>query len=109
MTEEAAEYWNGKEGKKQITIEEWLSKADAEIREKPIIRTLNDNSKPVSPEVERESLFLLTKRLRSFNVMNNGEGLALHLNGQAQPQPTEAMRPAWRSSARVSPGPWVHC
>jgi hypothetical protein len=54
MTEEAAEYWNEKEGKKQITIEEWLSKAAAEIREKPVIRTLNDNSKPVSPEVYNE-------------------------------------------------------
>ena len=51
MSEEATEYWNEKEGKKQITIEEWLSKAAAEIREKPVIRTLNDNSKPVSPEV----------------------------------------------------------
>ena len=40
MTEEATEYWNEKEGRKRITIEEWLSKAAAEIREKPVIRTL---------------------------------------------------------------------
>ena len=33
-----------------------MSKAAAEIREKPVIRTLNDNSKPVSPEVMNKIL-----------------------------------------------------
>ena len=56
MTEEATEYWNKKKGKKQITIEEWLSKAATEIREMPAIRTPNDNGKPVSPEVMDEIL-----------------------------------------------------
>ena len=50
MTKEATEYWNKKEGKQQITIEERLSKAATEIRERPVIRALNEN-KPVSPEV----------------------------------------------------------
>ena len=45
MTKEAMEYWNEKEGRKQITIEEWLRKAPPEIRKKPIISTLNNNEK----------------------------------------------------------------
>ena len=53
MTKEATEYWNDKEGRKQITIEEWLSKAPPE---KPIINTLNNNEKLVSPEVMDEIL-----------------------------------------------------
>ena len=56
MTEEATEYWNEKEGRKRITIEEWLGKATEEIREKPVIRTLNDSDRPVSPEVMNEIL-----------------------------------------------------
>ena len=33
-----------------------MSKAAAEIREKPVIRTLNDNDKPIGPEVMNEIL-----------------------------------------------------
>ena len=50
------EYWNEKEGKKRITIEEWLSKAPPEIRENPIISTLNNNENPVSPAVMNKIL-----------------------------------------------------
>ena len=56
MMKEATEYWNEKEGKRQITIEEWLSKAPPEIRAKPIISTLNNKDKPVSPMVMDEIL-----------------------------------------------------
>ena len=45
------EYWSKKEGKKQITVEEWLSKAPPEVQAKPIIHTLKQNNKPVSPGV----------------------------------------------------------
>ena len=56
MTKEAAEYWNEKKGERPITIEEWLSKAQPEIRAKPIINTLNNKDKPVSPMVMDELL-----------------------------------------------------
>ena len=51
MTKEAMEYWSKREGKKQITIEEWLSKAPLEVRETPIVHALNNNDKPLDPGV----------------------------------------------------------
>ena len=51
MTKEATEYWSKREGKKQITIEEWLSKAPLEVWEKPIVHTRNNNDKPLGPGV----------------------------------------------------------
>ena len=56
ITKEATEHWNMKEGRKQIIIEEWLSKASLETRAKPIIHTLNNSNKPVSPGVMEELL-----------------------------------------------------
>ena len=43
-------------GNKRITIEEWLSKTTPEKREKPVIKTLRDESKPTSPAVMNETL-----------------------------------------------------
>ena len=46
---------------------------------------LNATAAPCTDHQERESSFLLTKRQRSFDTTNNGEGPALHLNGRARP------------------------
>ena len=56
MTTEATEYWSKREGEKQITMEEWLSKAPPEVRARPTVHTLNNNDKPLGPGVMDEIL-----------------------------------------------------
>ena len=56
MTAEATEYWSKREKKQQITIEEWLSKAPPEVRERPNAHTPSNNYKPLGPGVMDEVL-----------------------------------------------------
>ena len=52
----AKKYWDEKIGNRKVAIEEWLSKAILEKWEKPVIKTLRDERKPISPAVMNEIL-----------------------------------------------------